>query len=149
MTKTEQIQKEMISAMKAHDKERKESLTLLLSALKAKAKDKREALTPDEEDAIILKEIKQTKETKESAPADREDIISQCDNRLAVYDEFAPKFMDENEINSVIDEVMAELELTPPLEPMAKGKIMKVLMPRVKGKADGGLVNQLVMQRFQ
>ena len=148
MTKTEAVQKEMIAAMKAKDKERKESLTLLLSALKAKAKDKREALTAEEEDTIILKEIKQTKETLESAPADRADIIEQCQNRLAVYNEFAPQFMSEAEIDAVIDEVLAELAMEAPLPPMAKGKIMKVLMPRVKGKADGGLVNQLVMKRF-
>jgi uncharacterized protein YqeY len=148
MTKTESVQKEMIAAMKAKDKERKESLTLLLSALKAKAKDKREALTEEEENAIILKEIKQTKETMESAPADRTDIIEQCKNRLAVYDAFAPKFMDEAEIEKLIDETIAELGLSEPLQPMAKGKIMKTLMPKVKGKADGGLVNQLVMKRF-
>lgn len=148
MTKTESVQKEMIAAMKAKDKERKESLTLLLSALKAKAKDKREALTAEEEDAIILKELKQTKETLECAPADRTDIIEQCEHRIAVYNEFAPKFMDEEEINAVIDQVIADLGLTAPLQPMAKGKIMKQLMPKVKGKADGGLVNQLVMKRF-
>lgn len=148
MTKTEAVQKEMIAAMKAKDKERKESLTLLLSALKAKAKDKREALTLEEEDAIILKEIKQTKETLESAPADRKDIIEQCEHRLAVYDVFAPKFMDEAEIEALIDKVMADLGLEAPLPPMAKGKIMKALMPQVKGKADGSVVNQLVMKRF-
>lgn len=148
MTKTEAVQKEMIAAMKAKDKERKESLTLLLSALKAKAKDKREALTEEEENTIILKEIKQTKETLESAPSDRDDIIEQCKNRIAVYEVFAPQFMGEDEINALIDKVLADLGLSAPLEPMAKGKIMKQLMPQVKGKADGSLVNQLVMKRF-
>lgn len=148
MTKTEAVQKEMIAAMKAKDKERKESLTLLLSALKAKAKDKREALTEEEENTIILKEIKQTKETLESAPSDRNDIIEQCKNRIAVYEVFAPQFMGEDEINALIDKVLADLGLSVPLEPMAKGKIMKQLMPQVKGKADGSLVNQLVMKRF-
>ena len=148
MTKTEAVQKEMIAAMKAKDKERKESLTLLLSALKAKAKDKREALTEEEENTIILKEIKQTKETLETAPADRDDIIEQCKNRIAVYEAFAPQFMSEDEINALIDKVLADLGLSAPLELMAKGKIMKQLMPQVKGKADGGLVNQLVMKRF-
>lgn len=149
MTKTETIQKEMIAAMKAKDKERKESLTLLLSALKAKAKDKRDVLTEEEENTIILKEIKQTKETLESAPADRTDIIEQCRHRIAVYEAFAPQFMSEEEINAVIDAVMADLGLTAPYEPMAKGKIMKQLMPQVKGKADGGLVNRLVMKRLE
>lgn len=148
MTKTETVQKEMIAAMKAKDKERKESLTLLLSALKAKAKDKREELTEEEENTIILKEIKQTKETLETAPADRTDIIEQCEKRIAVYEAFAPQFMGEDEINAIIDKVLADLGLAAPLEPMAKGKIMKQLMPQVKGKADGGLVNQLVMKRF-
>lgn len=148
MTKTEAVQKEMIAAMKAKDKERKESLTLLLSALKAKAKDKREALTAEEENAIILREIKQTKETLESAPADRTDIIGQCENRIAVLNEFAPQFMDAAEIDAIIDAVLAELGLSAPLAPMAKGQIMKALMPKVKGKADGGLVNQLVTKRF-
>ena len=148
MTKTEAVQKEMIAAMKAKDKEKKESLTLLLSALKAKAKDKREALTEEEENTIILKEIKQTKETLESAPADRTDIIEQCQNRIAVYEVFAPQFMGEDQNNALIDKVLADLGLSAPLEPMAKGKIMKQLMPQVKGKADGSLVNQLVMKRF-
>ncbi len=147
MSKTESVQKEMIAAMKAKDKERKESLTLLLSALKAKAKDKKAPLTEEEEDAIILKEIKQTKETLASAPADRLDIIGQSEERIKVLEEFAPVFMDEAEINQVIDEVLAELDIKE-LNPMAKGKIMKVLMPKVKGKADGGLVNQLLMKRL-
>ncbi len=148
MTKTEEVQKAMIAAMKAREKERKESLTLLLSALKAKAKDKKEALTEEEENTIIIKEIKQTKETLESAPADRTDIIEQCENRIAVLNEFAPQFMDAAAIAVIIDKVIAELGLTPPLAPMDKGKIMKSLMPQVKGKADGALVNRLVMERF-
>jgi uncharacterized protein YqeY len=48
----------------------------------------------------------------------------------------------------LIDKVMGELGLSEPLAPMAKGQIMKALMPQVKGKADGSLVNQLVMKRF-
>ena len=148
MTKTEALQKEMIAAMKHKDKERKESLTLLLSALKAKAKDKQAPLTEEEENAIIMKEIKQTTETLESAPADREDIIKQSQDRLTVLREFAPSFMSEDEINAVIDQVLAELGLDAP-KPLDKGAIMKKLMPQVKGKAEGSVVNGLVMKRLQ
>ncbi|MDO4542842.1 MAG: GatB/YqeY domain-containing protein [Bacillota bacterium] len=147
MSKTESVQKAMIAAMKAKEKEKKESLTLLLSALKAKAKDKQAPLTEEEENSIILKEIKQTKETMESAPADRRDIIEQMENRLKVLEEFAPTFMGKEEIEKVIDEVLAELGLIEP-KPMDKGKIMKVLMPKVKGQADGALVNRLLMERL-
>ena len=63
MSKTQEVQKEMVEAMKAKDAQRKETLSLLLSALKAKAKDKREELTEEEENTIILKEIKQAEES--------------------------------------------------------------------------------------
>lgn len=139
MSKTQQIQKEMMMALKNKDSERKETLSLLLSALKLKAKDKREDLTPDEEDAIILKEIKQTKETLESAPADRTDIIEQCEKRIAVLSEFAPKRMSEDEIKDAIKSVIQSLGLEEPTQ-KEKGVIMKNLMPLTKGKADGALV---------
>ena len=69
--------------MKAKDKARKDSLSMLLSALKNAEIDKREPLTEEEENAIVKKEIKQTKETMETAPADREDIKSEAAARLA------------------------------------------------------------------
>lgn len=144
MEKTGEVQKEMIAAMKAKDAERKETLTLLLSALKAKAKDKKEALTDEEENAIILKEIKQAEESLAGAEkAGRADLIDMNKKRLAVLREFAPKQMSEEEIRQVITGVLQQLGIENPT-PQDKGNIMKKLMPLVKGKADGGLVNQLV-----
>jgi len=144
MSKIEEVRSEMIAAMKAADKESKESLSLLLSALKNKAIDKRSDLTEDEETQVILKEIKQTKETLEMTPEDRTDIITECKNRILVLEKFAPQMMSEPEIKTIIDSVLANLDLTTP-SPKDKGKIMKELMPRVKGKADGKLVNELLM----
>lgn len=79
MSKIDEIRAEMVKAMKEKDKERKDSLSMLLSALKNKAIDKREDLTEDEENEVIKKEIRQTRETLESAPADRTDIKEQCE----------------------------------------------------------------------
>lgn len=143
MSKIDEVRKEMVKAMKDKDKERKDSLSMLLSALKNKAIDKREDLTETEENEVVLKEIKQTKETLESTPADRTDIIEECQKRIAVYEEFAPKMMSEDEIKEVIASVVAELGIDKPTN-KDKGKIMKLLMPQVKGKADGKLVNQIV-----
>ncbi len=147
MTKIEIVRAEMVKAMKAGDKGRKDALSALLTALKNVAIDKRADLTPEEEDAVVLKEIKQLKETLESAPADRTEIIEECTLRLAVLGEFAPVFLSEEEIKVIISEVLSGLEIT---EPTAKdkGRIMKELMPRVKGKADGKLVNDLVAALF-
>lgn len=143
MSKIDEIRAEMVTAMKNRDKQRKETLSMLLAALKNKAIDKRADLTEAEEFEVIKKEIKQTKETMELAPADRQDIIEQCEKRLAVLKEFAPEEMSEEAIRNVVQEVLKELGIE---EPSAKdkGKVMKSLMPKVKGKADGSLVNKIV-----
>lgn len=144
MSKIDEVRSAMVAAMKAGDKERKETLSMLLSALKNKAIDKRADLTEEEETQTILKEIKQTKETLEMTPDDRTDIMKECKKRLSVLEEFAPKMMEEDEIRTIINDVLSGLGIT---EPTAKdkGRIMKELMPKVKGKADGKLVNDVVM----
>ena len=148
VNKVDFIRGEMMAAMKARDKERKAVLSSLLTALKNFQIDKREDITDAEGDQIILKLIKQTKETVEMTPADRTDVIDECNYTIKVLEEYAPKMMDEAEIETVIKEVLAELEIA---EPTAKdkGKIMKVLMPKVKGKADGKLVNQVLGGMFK
>lgn len=143
MSMIDQIRAEMVTAMKNKDKERKDTLSMLLAALKNKAIDKRADLTEAEEAEVVKKEMKQTKETMDLAPADRTDIIDQCRARLAVLSEFAPREMSEEEIRAVISEVLAGLGISNPTG-KDKGKIMKELMPRVKGKADGALVNKIV-----
>ena len=144
MSKIDEVRADMVKAMKAGDKESKETLSMLLAAIKNKAIDKRSDLTAEEETQVILKEIKQTKETLEMTPADRTEIIDECNKRLAVLEQYAPKMMDEAEIRAVIDATLSEVGIEAP-EAKDKGKIMKVLMPKVKGKADGKLVNDILM----
>ena len=143
MSKIDEVRSAMVAAMKARDKDRKDSLSALLSALKNKAIDKRADLTEEEENQVILKEIKQTQETLELTPPDRTDIIEECKSRIAVLQEFAPHMMDEAEIRAVAAEVLAGLGIETPTA-KDKGKIMKELMRRVKGKADGKLVNEVI-----
>lgn len=143
MNKVDFIRGEMMSAMKARDKERKAVLSSLLTALKNYQIDKREEITEEEANRIILKLIKQAQETIEMTPDDRRDIIDECHYAINVLHEYAPKMMDEAEIKIVIKEVLLELEIDKPTA-KDKGKIMKVLMPKVQGKADGKLVNQVL-----
>ncbi len=84
----------------------------------------------------------------EQTPADRTDIIELCRYRIGVLEEFAPKMLNEEEIKELIAEVMQGLGIDAPA-PSDKGKIMKELMPKVKGKADGKMVNQLVADMFR
>jgi len=141
MSKIDDVRAAMVEAMKAKDKARKDSLSMLLSALKNAEINKREPLTEEEENAVVKKEIKQTQETYEMAPADREDIRSEAAARMAVYKEFAPVDMSVEQIREVIASVLSELGIGNPTA-KDKGTIMKVLMPRVRGKADGRVVNE-------
>jgi len=144
MSRIDEVRSAMVAAMKAGEKERKDSLSMLLSALKNKAID----LTEEEENEVVLKEIKQTKETLDLTPADRTDIIDECTKRIAVYEEFAPHMLNEDEIRNVITEVLTSLGIDAP-SAKDKGRIMKELMPRVKGRADGKLVNQVLQGMMQ
>ena len=145
MSKIDEVRKAMMEALKAGDKPRKEALSLLLSALKAKFIDKRADLTEEEENAVVYKEIKAAQETLDTLPADRLELIQECQLRIAVYSEFAPQQMGEEEIREVIREVLGELGIDAP-GAKDKGRIMKALMPRVKGRADGALVNRVLGQ---
>lgn len=147
MSKIDEVRSDMVKAMKAGEKDTKDTLSLLLAALKNKAIDKRADLTPEEETQVVLKEIKQTKETLELTPADRTDIIEECRHRLSVLENYAPKMMDAQEIEAVITATLAELGIEAP-SGKDKGRIMKVLMPKVKGKADGKLVNELLTKHM-
>ena len=143
MSKIDEIRQAMVEAMKAKDKDRKDTHSMLLAALKNKAIDKRADLTEEEETQVVLKEIKQTKESLELTPVDRTDLIEDYKKRLAVLEEFAPKMMDADEIKAIVASVLADLAIEAPTA-KDKGRIMKELMPKVKGKADGKIVNEIV-----
>jgi uncharacterized protein len=145
MSKIDVVRQEMMKALKEKDMERKNALSVLLSALKAKFIDKRAELTEEEENTIILKEIKQVQETIDTAPKDRVELIEECKAKIKIYSEFVPQMMDEAEIRQTISDVLAKLNLSSPTA-KDKGAIMKSLMPLVKGKADGSLVNRIISE---
>lgn len=145
MSKIDEVRAAMVEAMKAKDKARKDSLSMLLSALKNFEIDKKDhsPITEEEANAVVKKEIKQTQETYELAPADRDDIREEAAIRISIFKEFAPEDMGEDQIKEILLSVLAELSIETP-SPADKGKIMKVLMPLVKGKADGKVVNEVL-----
>ncbi len=143
MSRIDEVRAAMVEAMKAKNKQRKDALSMLLSALKNFEIDKKDhtPITEDEANTVVKKEIRQTQETHDLAPEDRTDIREEAAFRISVYKEFAPEDMGEEQIKEIIRSVLAELGIETPTA-ADKGKIMKVLMPRVKGKADGKAVNE-------
>lgn len=145
MSKIDEVRAAMVEAMKAKDKPRKDGLSMLLAALKNFEIDKKDhtPITEEEANAVVKKEIRQTQETYELAPADRDDIREEATIRISVFKEFAPEDMGEDQIREIVLSVLAELSIETPTA-ADKGKIMKVLMPKVKGKADGKVVNEVL-----
>ena len=139
--KFEVLQKEMIAAMKARDKARKDSISALVSATKKLAIDGgcREDIPEEMVDQAIMKEMKSVKEQIDTCPADRTELLEEYKARLAVYEEFAPKMLSEEEVKAIINEKFADVVAT-----KNKGQIMKAVMGELKGKADGKVINQVV-----
>lgn len=137
----EKLQKDMMEAMKAHDKARKESISVLYSAAKKVGIDNgcRDDIPEEIVDAAILKEVKSVKEQIETCPADRTELLEEYKARLAVFEEYAPKMMSAEEVESFLKEKHADV-----LASGNKGMIMKTVMPELKGKADGKVISEVV-----
>lgn len=135
------LQKDMMEAMKAKDKARKESISVLYSAAKKLAIDAgcRDDVPEEMVDQAIMKEVKSVKEQIETCPADRVELLEEYKARLAVFEEYAPKMMSAEEVEQVILSKFADVVAT-----KNKGMIMKTVMPELKGKADGKVINEVV-----
>ncbi len=143
MSMIDVVRADMVAAMKAKEKEKKEVLSMLLADLKNYEINNRVELTDEAAAQVVLKQIKQLKETLSLTPADRTDIINECNFSISVLQNYAPEMMDKDAIEKVIKETLAELSIEKPTL-KDKGAIMKTLMPKVKGKADGKLVNEVL-----
>ena len=139
----EVLQKDMIAAMKARDKERKDSISSLVSAVKKVGIDNccRDNIPEDIVDSVILKEIKSVKEQIDTCPADRTDLLEQYKARYDVFNEYAPKLLSEDEVREILTTKFADVIAT-----KNKGQIMKTVMAELKGKADGKVINQVVAE---
>ena len=137
----EQLQKDMIAAMKAKDKPRKEAISSLVSAVKKAAIDAgcRDDIKEDMVDQVILKELKTVKEQIDTCPAERTDLIEEYQTRYNIINEYAPQLMSAEEVKTCLQEKFAEVLAT-----KNKGQIMKAVMGELKGKADGKVINQVV-----
>lgn len=141
--KLETLQKDMIAAMKAKDKVRKDAISSLVSAVKKAAIDEkvREDIPEELVDRVILKELKSVKEQIDTCPADRTDLLEAYKARYAIFEEYAPKMLSAEEVKAVILEKFAEVVAT-----KNKGMIMKNVMGELKGKADGKVINEVVAE---
>ncbi|MGN1148417.1 MAG: GatB/YqeY domain-containing protein [Lachnospiraceae bacterium] len=139
----EKLRADMVAAMKARDKERKDAISSLVSAVKKAGIDAgcRDDIPSDLVDKAILKELKSVKEQLDTCPEDRTDLKAEYQTRYDVIAEYAPKMMSEEEVKTYLEEHFAEVLAT-----KNKGQIMKAVMGDLKGKADGKVIGEVVAE---
>jgi uncharacterized protein YqeY len=137
----------MKQAMKNREKEKLSVIRMLKAALQNEAiKLGKSELAEDEELTVLSREVKQRKDSlQEFQNAGREDLVEKIQTELTYVSEYMPKPLTEDELEQIVTETIAEVNASSKAD---LGKVMSAIMPKVKGKADGSLVNKLVQKHL-
>ena len=146
MSLLQQLTADMVSAMKKRDKETLNVVRMLKAAVQNEQIELGHDLNNDEEVAVMAREYKQRKESlAEFEKADRDDLIEQTKKELAIVEKYMPQQLSKDDVEKIVSEVIATLGA----DSMKNfGQVMGAVMPKVKGRADGKLVNQVVKEQL-
>jgi hypothetical protein len=140
------LEDELREAMLARDAARRDALRLILSSLKGAEKDLQRPLSDDEELQVLQRERKRRLEAADAfRSGGREEQAASEEAELAVLEEFMPEPLGEEELEDIIDHVIAEVGATSMGD---LGRVMADVMPQVSGRADGSIVSQLVREKL-
>lgn len=147
MSLKQRLQKDMIAAMKAGETEKRNALRLMMAAIKQVEVDEKKTLDDAGVEAVLTKQAKQRRESMaDYEKAGRPELAAEERTELEIIEVYLPQMMSEDEIRAIAAPIVAELGVT---DMKGMGQIMGRLMPQVKGKADGRLVNQVVRSLLQ
>jgi uncharacterized protein YqeY len=142
MVLKEDLQNELKQAIRSGDHLRRDTLRMVLAAIKLAEVEKRGSLDQNGILSVLQKEVKVQHEAIEDAKkAGREDLIKNLNARLEILETYLPEPLSEEEVKQLAQDVIREVNAQ---KPQDMGKVMKVLMPRVQGRIDGKIVNQIV-----
>ncbi|WEV70208.1 GatB/YqeY domain-containing protein [Lactobacillus sp. ESL0785] len=146
MSLSEQIMADMKEAMKARDKIRLNTVRMIKSALMNEKIKAGHELSPDEELTVLNREKKQREESiAEFTKAKRDDLAEETKKELAVVESYMPKQLSQAELKQIVTETIAEVGAKGKSD---FGKVMKALMPKIKGKADGKAASSAVQSQL-
>jgi len=142
----QRIEQTLKEAIREKSENKRNAIRLLLTAIKVKEKELMHALSETEIQQVISSQIKQRKDAAEQfLQADRKDLAEIEEEELRILQAFLPEPLSPEALNGLVDEAIAEAGARSLKE---MGKVMKVLMPKVAGRADGKQVNDLVKARL-
>ena len=134
----------MKEAMKSGDNLRKQTVRMVLAAVKQAEVDKQIVLDDVAVSALIQKEVKNRREAIEEAKkANREDLAAENESEIKILEEFLPKAMPANELRALVQAAIAETGASAPSD---MGKVMKVVMPKVAGRAPNDMISTTVKE---
>jgi uncharacterized protein YqeY len=146
MTLIEDMEQDLKEAMLEHDAERRDALRLLLASLRSAEKELQRPLSEDEELQVLQRERKRRIEAADAfREGGRDERAEKEERELAVLEEFMPEPLTEDELEEIIDDVIAEVGATSLRQ---LGRVMADVMPQVAGRADGSTVSQLVREKL-
>jgi uncharacterized protein YqeY len=142
----ERLNQDMKNAMKNKEKDRLSVIRMVKSSLQNEKYKLGRELTDDDSLTVLNRELKQRKDSlHEFEQANREDLASKLRDEIVVLEDYMPEQLSEEEVTQIVQETIAEVGASTKGD---MGKVMGAIMPKVKGKADGGLVNRLVQQHL-
>ena len=146
MSRISQIEDELKKARLARDAERRDALSLILSSLRSSEKELLRPLSEDEELQVLQRERKKRLEAAEAFDAaGREEQADKEEYELEILEEFMPEPLSEDELEEIVDNVIAEVGATSLRD---LGRVMADVMPQVSGRADGSQLSQLVREKL-
>jgi uncharacterized protein YqeY len=150
----DRITEDMKKALLAKDKIKLNVTRLLKSEIRYKEIEKGTELSEEEVIAVLSSSIKRHKDSIEQfEKGKREDLVAQEKAELEIIWDYMPKQLEEDELSQIVDSAIKEAQILCPgtgvLSPSDLGKVMKIIMPKVKGRADGKRVNELVASKLQ
>lgn len=135
---------DMKQAMKNKQKEKLTVIRMVKAALQNEGIKLQHTLTEEEEVTVLAREVKQYKDSLlEFKKAGREDLVNKLQSEIQILSAYLPEQLTEEDLIDVIKQVISEVGATSKAD---MGKVMTAVMPKVKGKTDGSLVNKLVIQ---
>lgn len=142
----DKLQKDMIEAMKEHNKKKLDVIKLLKAAIQIEEINSKKELNDEEVMNIIVKQVKMRKDAlADFEKAGRKDLIDSYNEEIVILNEYLPKALTEEEINKIIEDAF---ELIKPTSQSDMGKIMKEVSPKLKARADMGIVSKIIKDKL-
>lgn len=141
MSIKEKLMEDLKDSMRKKDKLRKDTITMVRAAIKQVEVDERRELSDEDAIEVLNKQLKEKKKSiEEFAKGDRQDLIDQTNAEIEILLEYLPKQLSEEELEEIVKATIEELEINSSKE---MGTLMKNVMPKVKGRADGKMISKI------